>query len=92
MTKTYDSLEPGTKYRVRYQIPGVYIRPREMVARFLGITLHDAHRDLDVFIFSGRPTFGTTELERRHLRGVWTADNEAICYAARKFNDGKRMM
>jgi hypothetical protein len=85
-------MEAGKKYRIRYQIPGVYNRPREMVAKFLSVNVNE-HTGAETYVFSGRPEFGTTDLEAKHIRGVWELrDQSTQCYHGRKFDDDTRVL
>jgi hypothetical protein len=81
-----DSMVSGAKYRVRYQIPGLHRIPREMVAKFISIDKDGIFGDAgrDKFVFSGRPEFGTTDLERRHLLGAEMVPSSTECFHSRK--------
>lgn len=73
---TITKMEVGNKYLVRYQIKGVHRRKREMVAKYLGHTE-------EKLIFTGRPVFGTSELEPEHLISVKKVTMGTDCYADR---------
>jgi hypothetical protein len=76
--------EKGKKYRVRYQIPGVHRKPREMVAQFIDLDKSKFDVEGDLFVFSGRPEFGTTDLPRRHLIGAAEVPASTECYHSKK--------
>jgi hypothetical protein len=76
----------GAKFRIRYRIPGQRY-DREMVATYLGMP---SHRDVRVRPgrrirqFSGRPEYGTTELELDWVLGNEEVPADTKCYAGRR--------
>ena len=56
-----ESLTRGKNYRVVYRIPGE--KPRRMVATLLGL-------NKEAYLFSGRPDFGTTPVQRKYVRSL----------------------
>jgi hypothetical protein len=67
------------KYRVKYQIEGIHRVPREGVATFMGLTGIS-----QALMFSGRPQFGTTELDLKHITSMEPVDDDTDCYMDRK--------
>lgn len=73
-----DPMKIGQKYWVRYRIPGLHRVDRTMIAQFLGDVGNG------VLSFSGRPQFGTTEIQERHVQVVREVAAYAECYVDRK--------
>jgi hypothetical protein len=69
----------GKKYLIHYRIPGRHRVPRTMVAKFLG----DVGKGK--MSFSGRPEFGTTELDEKWIDQVKPVDSATKCHADRKW-------
>jgi hypothetical protein len=67
----------GKKYWVRYRIPGLHRADRTMIARFLAV------RGTEL-IFSGRPQFGSVELDKKHVLVVQEVKDHAECHVDRK--------
>lgn len=67
----------GKKYRVTYQIPGLHRVPREAV-------MIPFDHNTRVIFFSGRPQFGTTEIERLHIISYEEVAPQTKCYVNRK--------
>ena len=74
-----DPMKIGQKYHVTYKIPGRHRVPRTMVAQFLG----DVGRGM--LSFSGRPEFGTTELDEKWVLQALPVDSKTICHVDRKW-------
>lgn len=68
----------GQKYWVRYRIPGLHRIDRTMIAQYLG-DVGDGKMS-----FSGRPEFGTTEIDERHILVVREVEAYAECHVDRK--------
>jgi hypothetical protein len=62
----------GRKYLIKYQLDGQRV-PRFAVARLLEI-------DDEVYVFSGRPQFGTFRLNRSQIIGIEQLSENATCY------------
>lgn len=77
MVRPAETMEAGKKYWIRYRIPGLHRADRVMVAKFLAI------RGVEV-VLSGRPEFGTTELNIGHVLMVREVAEHAECYVDRK--------
>jgi hypothetical protein len=75
----------GRQYKVRYQIPGLHKKPREMVAVYL--SFDERPNGLKTYFFSGRPEFGTTEVKQEHI--LWWIEAPAGMkpYHSRKVNE-----
>lgn len=73
-----EPMKYGKKYWVRYRIPGLHRYDRTMVAKYLGPS-HDTKLS-----FSGRPQYGTTELDERHILAVREVADHAECYHSRR--------
>lgn len=67
----------GRKYEVIYQIPGVHRVPRRMVAVYLGPLGKSSS-------FSGRPFFGTTDLENNWIQQVAEVSTNTACITDQK--------
>jgi hypothetical protein len=75
-------VESGLKYRIVYQIPGLHRVPRQGVVMFLGAEKDTVGRT--VYMFSGRPEFGTTEILAEHVSEKIEVPAETRCYMDRK--------
>ena len=73
-----EPLKIGQKYWVRYKIPGLHRVDRTMIAQFLGDVGNE------VLSFSGRPQFGTTEIQEKHVLVVREVAKHAECYVDKK--------
>lgn len=91
MSLDYTSLREGKKYRIRYQIEGLHRVPREGIAAFLAIRESKFESEQPTLIFSGRPQFGTTDLEVRWIIAMWEVDRAEKCYMDRKVREEKRV-
>lgn len=75
-------MESGKKYRIIYQIPGLHRAPRKGVAKFLGANKDGLDRT--VYVLSGRPEFGTTEILAEHVSEKVEVPADTPCYMDRK--------
>lgn len=73
-----EPMKPGKKYWVRYRIPGLHRIDRTMIAKFLGDVGNGE------ISFSGRPQFGTTELNEKYVLVVREVADHAECHVDRK--------
>lgn len=73
-----EPLKIGQKYWVRYRIPGVHRVDRTMIAQFLG----DVGGGM--LSFSGRPQFGTTEIDEKWVLVTREVAKHAECHVDRK--------
>jgi hypothetical protein len=82
------TMREGRKYRFRYQIPGIHRVPRQGLALFLGANQDALGRT--IYVFSGRPEFGTTEIAAEHLSEKVEVPSDSICYMDRRLPRDKR--
>lgn len=73
-----EPMKVGKKYWVRYRIPGLHRADRTMIAKYLGVV------DSKNLSFSGRPQFGTTELEEQWILVVREVADHAEPHVDRK--------
>lgn len=73
-----EPMKTGKKYWVRYRTPGLHRADRTMIAQYLG----DVGKGM--LSFSGRPQFGTTELNEEHVLLVREVGDHAECHVDRK--------
>ena len=74
-----DPMRIGRKYFVIYKMDGIHRVPRCMIAQFLGDVGNG------ILSFSGRPEFGTTEIDEKYVIEVIPVDSKMKCYADRKY-------
>lgn len=73
-----EPMKIGQKYWVRYKIPGLHRVDRTMIAQYLGDVGNG------VMSFSGRPQFGTTEIQEQHIMVTREVAAHAECHVDRK--------
>jgi len=75
----------GHQYKVRYQVPGLHKKPREMVATYL--SFDEKSNGKKTYFFSGRPEFGTTEIDQEHVLWWMEMEENIKPYHSRKVDD-----
>lgn len=71
------AMTPGKKYWIRYRIPGLHRVDRTMIVKYLGM------RGTEL-VLSGRPQFGSTEIDKKHVLVVQEVRDHAECHVDRK--------
>lgn len=73
-----EDLQPGTKYQISYQIPGLHRKPRLGVAVFLEVQPKAKYTEL---IFHGEDKFGVTRIDSRMVQFIQPViDPRTPCY------------